>query len=170
MRDRKRQSHLWENNMIRIILYYFIQCTWGAVQSALGLIYFILHFSDRHYFYHGAVITEWSAKSSVSLGMFVFVTRKPYFYNKLKNAYTMEELSQRLLVHEYGHTIQSLILGPLYLIIIGIPSTLWGFLPCCNTKRSTKRISYFSFFTEKWANSLGELVTGQKAMENLLID
>lgn len=155
---------------MQVALYYLIQCTWGAIQSALGLIYFIIYFSNRHYFYHGAVITEWNAKSSVSLGMFVFVTREPYFYDKLKNKYTMEELSQQLLVHEYGHTIQSLILGPLYLIIIGIPSTLWGFLPRCNIKRRTKGISYFSFFTEAWANSLGEQVTGQKSMENLIID
>lgn len=69
--------------------------------------------------------------------------------------------------HEYGHTIQSLILGPLYLIIIGIPSTLWGFLPCCNVKRKAKSISYFSFFTEKWANFFGEQVTGQRSMEYL---
>ena len=155
---------------MRVILYYLMQCTWGGIQSVLGLIYFVVHLSDRHYIYHGAVITEWSEKSSVSLGMFVFVTKEPYFYNKLKNKYTMEELSQRLLVHEYGHTIQSLILGPLYLIIIGIPSTLWGFLPHCNTERRTKGISYFSFFTEKWANYLGEQVTGQKSMENLIID
>ena len=105
----------------------------------------MLHIRSRHYFYHGAVITEWNDKSSVSLGMFVFVTKEPYFYDKLKNEYTMEELSERLLVHEYGHTIQSLILGPLYL-------------------------SYFSFFTEKWANYLGEQVTGEKSMENLVID
>ena len=72
--------------------------------------------------------------------------------------------------HEYGHTIQSLILGPLYLIIIGIPSTLWGFLPCFNIKRRSKSISYFSFFTEKWANFFGEQVTGQRSMENLVID
>lgn len=156
--------------MIRTVLYFLMQCTWGAIQSLLGLIYFILHFSDRHYFYHGAIITEWNTKSSVSLGMFVFVTKEPYFYDKLKNEYTMEELSGRLLVHEYGHTIQSLILGPLYLIIIGIPSTLWGFLPYCNIKRKTKSISYFSFYTEKWANALGEQVTGQKSMENLVID
>lgn len=155
---------------MRVALYCFIQCTWGAIQSALGLIYFIIHLSDRHYFYHGAVITEWNAKSSVSLGMFVFVTREPFFYDKLKNKYTMEALSQRLLVHEYGHTIQSLVLGPLYLIIIGIPSALWGFLPNYHTKRRTKGISYFSFFTEAWANSLGERVTGQKSMENLMID
>ena len=82
----------------------------------------------------------------------------------------MEELAQRLLVHEYGHTIQSLLLGPLYFIIIGIPSTLWGFLPLLAKKRKEEGLSYFSFFTEKWANGLGEKVTGQKSMENLVID
>lgn len=102
--------------------------------------------------------------------MFVFITKEPFFYDKLKNEYTMEELSQRLLVHEYGHTIQSLILGPLYLIVMGIPSTLWGFLPSLNNKRKNQGISYFSFFTEKWANYLGEKVTNQKSMENLVID
>lgn len=102
------------------------------MQSALGLLNFILHIHDRHYFYHGAIITEWKDRSSVSLGTFVFVTIEPYFYSKLKNEYTMEELSQRLLVRE--------------------------------------GVSYFSFYTEKWANHLGEKMTGQKSMENLVID
>ena len=155
---------------MKIILYCFVQCTWGCIQSLLGLLNFLLHIKDRHYFYHGAVITEWNDKSSVSLGMFVFVTKEPYFYNKLKKEYTIEELSHRLLVHEYGHTIQSLILGPLYLIVMGIPSTLWGFLPSLNKKRKKEGISYFSFFTEKWANYLGEKVTNQKSMGNLVID
>lgn len=156
---------------MKTILYCIWQCTWGFLQSALGLVFFLLHIRDRHYLYHGAVITEWKSKSSVSLGMFVFITNEPYFYyGDLKNQYTMEELSQRLLVHEYGHTIQSLLLGPLYLILIGIPSTLWGFLPSCAKKRKEERVSYFSFFTEKWANYLGEKVTGEKSMENLVID
>lgn len=29
-----------------------------------------------------------------------------------------------LLVHEYGHTLQSIILGPFYLLVIGLPSIL----------------------------------------------
>ena len=155
---------------MKTIFYCIWQCTWGFLQSLLGLIVFLLHSKDKHYFYHGAVITRWKDKSSVSLGMFVFVTDEPYFYEKLKDHYSMEELSARLLVHEYGHTIQSLILGPLYLIVIGIPSTLWGFLPNLNRKRKEEQISYFSFFTEKWANVLGEKVTGQKSMGNLVID
>ena len=152
------------------VLYFSVQCTWGILQSLLGLINFLLHIRDRHYFYHGAVITEWNDKSGVSLGMFVFVTKEPYFYDKLKDGYTKDELSRRLLVHEYGHTIQSLILGPLYLIVIGIPSTLWGFLPNLHKKRKDDQISYFSFFTEDWANRLGEKVTGERSMGNLVID
>lgn len=155
---------------MKTILYYLWQCTWGFFQTALGLLVFILHIRDNHSFYHGSVVTEWKSKSSVSLGMFVFVTKEPYFYEKLKNKYTMEELSARLLVHEYGNTIQSLILGPFYLVVMGIPSTLWGFLPYFNKKRKTEELSYFSFFTEKWANFLGEKVTGKKSMENLVID
>ncbi|MBE6708150.1 MAG: hypothetical protein E7578_02760 [Ruminococcaceae bacterium] len=152
------------------IIYIVLQCTWGLLQSLLGVIVYLLHIRDRHFRFHGAVVTEWKARSSVSLGMFVFVTKEPYFHEKLKNTHSMKELSSRLLVHEYGHTIQSLILGPLYLIIMGIPSTLWGFLPYFNRMRKDKNISYFSFFTEKWANRLGEKVTGEVSMENLIIE
>jgi hypothetical protein len=151
-------------------IYILIQLTWGSLQSLLGFILFIINIKQKHYFYHGAIITEWQTRSSISLGLFVFVTQKPYFTDKFKNEFTKEELANRLLVHEYGHTIQSLILGPLYLIIMGIPSTIWGFLPSLNKKRKEKQISYFSFFTEKWANYLGEKVTNEKSMEELVID
>lgn len=152
------------------ILYCVIQCTWGFLQSALGFIVFLTNIKSKHYFYNGAIVTEWKNNSSVSLGIFIFITDEPYFYNKLKDKYSMKELSNRLLVHEYGHTIQSLILGPLYLIVMGIPSTLWGFLPYFNNKRKKETLSYFCFFTEKWANFLGEKITHQKSMENLIID
>ena len=152
------------------ILYRFWQCTWGIFQTILGFILFLKYFKNKHFSYHGAIITEWNNKSSISLGLFVFVTKEPYFYEKLKDEYSKEELSRRLLVHEYGHTIQSLILGPLYLIIMGIPSTLWGFLPSLSKKRKKEKISYFSFFTEKWANYLGEKVTKEVSMQYLIID
>lgn len=62
------------------------------------------------------------------------------------------------------------LLGPLYLVIIGIGSTLWGWLPSLNRMRSEKQVSYFAFFTESWANRWGEIVTGRKSMEQLVID
>lgn len=155
---------------MKAVIYCIWQCTWGILQSASGLLIFLLHIRNKHYFYHGSVVTEWKNKSSVSLGMFVFVTDAPGFSKELKHEYTEGELSQRLLVHEYGHTIQSLILGPAYLIIIGIPSALWAALPYFKNKRKKERLAYTSFFTEKWADHLGERVTGQKSMENLVID
>jgi hypothetical protein len=45
---------------------------------------------------------------AISLGMFIF-TFTPH-------------VSDRLVRHEYGHSIQSMVLGPLYLLMIGIPS------------------------------------------------
>ncbi len=155
---------------MKTFLYRIWQCTWGILQNLLGSIVFLLHRKKQHYNFHGAVVTVWKSKSSVSLGMFVFITSEPFFAEKFSGEMRMDELSDRLLVHEYGHTIQSLILGPLYLLVIGIPSTLWGFLPNLNRKRREEEISYFEFFTEKWANSLGEKVTGEKSMENLVID
>ena len=155
---------------MKTYIYRIWQCTWGILQTILGLALYIKHYKNKHYSYYGAIVTEWNSKTSISLGMFVFVTKKPYFYEKLKDAYSMEELSRRLLVHEYGHTVQSLILGPLYLIVMGIPSTLWGFLPSCAKKRKEENVSYFSFFTESWANTLGEWWLKEKSMEQLVID
>jgi len=153
---------------MRIFLYRIWQCTWGLLQTLLGFILFVKHYKNKHFSYHGAIITVWNSKASISLGLFVFVTAEPYFAKKYEGQISVEELSERLLVHEYGHTIQSLILGPLYLIIIGIPSTIWGMLG--GKKRSEEQIPYGAFFTENWANSLGEKVTGRKSIDNLVLD
>lgn len=150
------------------IIYCIAQCTWGILQTMLGFVVFLMHYKNNHFCYHGAIITVWEPKTSVSLGLFVFVTSEPYFAKKYEGEISTEELSNRLLVHEYGHTIQSLILGPLYLIVIGIPSTLWGFLG--GKKRRDEQVPYGAFFTEKWANQLGEQVTGEKSIDMLVLD
>ena len=150
------------------IFFVLIQCTWGLPQTLLGLIVFLINIKKKHYLYHGAIITERNVPSSVSLGLFVFTTTNPMKDKRTKNKIPDEELSGRLLVHEYGHTIQSLIFGPVYLIVMGIPSTLWGFLPCFQNKRKNG-VSYFSFFTEKFANYLGEKITKEKSMGNAII-
>lgn len=49
---------------------------------------------------------------------------------------------------------------PLYFLIVGLPSVIWGMV-----KKPEQ--SYFSFYTEKWANHLGEKFTGKKSMEML---
>ena len=56
-------------------------------------------------------------------------------------------------MHEKGHRIQSKILGPFYLIVIGLPSLIWATLH--SSVRRLGTIDYFSFYTEKWADRLG---------------
>lgn len=86
-------------------IYILIQCTWGIPQTLLGFLIFLINIKNKHFFYHGAIITERNVPSSVSLGMFVFTTTNPMKDKRIVNRIPDEELSQRLLVHEYGHTI-----------------------------------------------------------------
>lgn len=60
--------------------------------------------------------------------------------------------TSKSVAHEYGHTIQSMYLGPLYLIVIGLPSLLWN-MRC----RGNLELDYYSFFTERWADKLGKV-------------
>lgn len=55
--------------------------------------------------------------------------------------------------HELGHCIQSKYLGPLYLLVIGIPSITWVMLRRMIPKLR-KNYSYYDFYTEKFANKL----------------
>lgn len=96
------------------IIYDLLQWTWGLPQTILGFIYFLINIKQEHYYYHGSVVTIWKSKSSLSLGMFVFVSDDPFcYYNPFRESYSEDEFSKMLLVHEYGHTIQSSFFGPL---------------------------------------------------------
>ncbi len=138
------------NRKIQICLYRIWQCTYGIIQSLLGFFLLLINIREKHYIFHGAVVTEWKHGSSVSLGMFLFVSTK--YKRKAETA----EHYNRLVAHEYGHTIQSLVLGPLYLIVIGLPSLLWASVPAFKKMRKKRQISYYSFYTESWANAWGK--------------
>ena len=58
--------------------------------------------------------------------------------------------------HETGHAIQSLILGPLYIFVIGIPSLVWTILYGWLIKETPN--GYYKFYTERWADKLGGVV------------
>lgn len=84
---------------------------------------------------------EYNIKSgSISLGEYVFLC-PGHAHN------------EEVLKHEQGHVKQSRALGWLYLFIIGIPSFIWA--NCFEKYRQKHNISYYSFYTEKWANKLG---------------
>ena len=147
-----------QKKLLRHLPYILIQCTWGIIQTIAGFVMFLISTGSNHAWYNGAVATFWNKPFGISLGLFIFIPPKARFYNSEKYNFSDEEIQSRLLVHEYGHTYQSLILGPLYFLVAGLPSVIWGMV-----KRPGR--SYFSFYAEKWANHLGEKHTGLKSME-----
>ena len=132
-------------------LFVFVQFSWGIIQNIAGLIGFlILAPTHKHETYHNAVVTYVSAKNfgGVSMGMFIFM-----------NPDKSEEWKHDTRIHEYGHCFQSILLGPLYLIVIGLPSSIWCNFPVFTKMRREKNISYYWLFCEGWANIWGRLAS-----------
>lgn len=133
------------------VLYIFVQCTWGFFQTFIGLFFFLYNIKCEHRFYRCAIETKWNYRGGLSLGMFIF-TPTDKFENR-----------DLICVHEYGHTIQSLLLGPL-MFFVGVISVIWGDLPYFEKLRREKGVPYTACFVEAWASKWGELVSKEKAI------
>lgn len=133
------------------LLYVLIQMTWGLIQNIVGIIGYLIFSNCIHYTYKESVVTIVPGKwGGVSLGMFIFIS----------DGVTKEDApNSRVVNHEYGHTLQSLMLGPLFFIIIGIPSGIWYQM---DKYRSKHNLDYYSLYCEKWANELGGVDKCQK--------
>ena len=134
--------------MMKLIMKYIrnlILFIWQLPQHIVAIIYFgylvmmckDLGVDSR---YKQATVIPCIMRGAVTLGNYVFVGLNLEYKETVK--------------HELGHTIQSKILGPLYLIVIGIPSITY-----CGLRRlfpSLRKKNYYNFYTEKWANNLSE--------------
>ena len=127
-------------------LYLLCQWTWGLPQNLVGGALYLWYRlrGCPHFRYQGAFGVVWTQDSgSMSMGSFLFMHP------------TWDPKDRDLLAHEYGHTIQSLFFGPLYLLTVGIPSILWAGLPRFRKLRREKHLSYYAVYPEKQATSLG---------------
>ena len=134
--------------MMKLIIKYIrnlILFIWQLPQHIVALIYFgylvmmckDLGVDSR---YKQATVIPCIMRGAVTLGNYVFVGLNSEYKETVK--------------HELGHTIQSKILGPLYLIVIGIPSITY-----CGLRRifpSLRKKNYYNFYTERTANNLSE--------------
>lgn len=119
---------------------------WQLPQNLIGLILALLYDPVTHTFNMREkrwteVLVNYTDKvaGGVSLGRYIFLHAPD------RNGDLTSEK------HEYGHSMQSLYLGPLYLIVIGLPSLLhaiWW---------KPGKGDYYLFFTERWADKLGEV-------------
>lgn len=125
----------------------FIKATWELPQNALGSIVKKVCKTKYCIAYKDATVYTWNIPGGMSLGKYIFVpfTREDLFEH--------DEYCSNYIKHEYGHTIQSKYLGWFYLLVIGLPSLIWA--QCFEGYRQKNNVSYYDFYTEKWANKLG---------------
>ena len=139
-------------NPLKELVFIVLQCTWGFLPTLLGGIFFIrLRRRYPHKRYRSCVDTQWNMRSGLSLGLFVFTPN-----DEIPDA-------AKIRVHEYGHSLQSIVLGPLFWII-GLVSVVWGQLPYFSRLRREKNLPYTACFVESWASRWGELATGEDAI------
>jgi hypothetical protein len=62
--------------------------------------------------------------------------------------------------HELGHSRQSLLLGPLYLLIVGLPSIVMNLMSRWSLRFGTSKfaMNYYKRWPESWADRLGGVV------------
>lgn len=142
---------------MKIVLYILLQWTWGIIQNVFGLICILFQRKTKHFFYHGAVVTFWSHKTCMGLGMFIFMSKNIVPKSNRQEIFKNTDV-KNILMHEYGHTLQSIILGPFFLLIVGMPSFIWAKHPYFQKLRKERNIPYCEAYQEKWADKLGELV------------
>ena len=145
-------------------LFYLVQFTWGLPQNLVGLIGYLVLYKNRkcrRERFQNAFITLIDSEKpfgGISLGVFIFANGK-------KDDAWLHDTR----IHEYGHTIQSLVLGPLYFLVIGFPSILWCNLPPVCRYRKEHNVSYYTIYCEGWANLWGSRFSGQEFITDELL-
>lgn len=128
--------------MIKKILLYL----WQLPQHLLALILLIFFKPlKKENYKHTTVHTiKFKNIGGLSLGNYVFV---------------QEFGSEKLVKHEYGHSRQSIYLGPLYLLVVGLPSISMNTLSGIAYKFGYYKLhdNYYNRFPENWADKLGEV-------------
>ena len=120
---------------------------WQLPQNILGLIG-ILFFRGKHIeTYNDKKVYLVKGDFAVSLGDYILISRR--WWRRMS-----EKGRDRTIAHEYGHCRQSEMLGPLYLLIVGIPSLGFNLI----SRKSMKfALKYYDRYPENWADKLGNV-------------
>ena len=145
----KKEKNL--KNSTASFLFYLVQWTWGLPVNIIGGIAFLVckKIKKRRYQRFGysyIVYLPWKS-GGLSLGLFIF----------MKDQHKSQKWTYNTRIHEYGHTWQCLLLGPLYYLVIAVPSMIW--CNCFAGYRKKKNVSYYKLYCEAWANAWGQKAT-----------
>lgn len=128
-------------NFIKILRY-----IWELPQNILGLYIRRGYVLKEVYNIDGMETEVYYSKyspSGISLGKYIVL-------NPL-NIACSDRYKERIIRHEHGHQIQSMIWGPLYLLTVGVPSVIRYTL----AGKGLLKISYFNAYPENQADMFG---------------
>ena len=115
--------------MKRVALY-----IWQLPQNLLGLLLRAIYRGTDTEYNDAIVRMSASMQGGISLGKYIIVD---------------DGETYGTVMHEYGHCRQSQMLGPLYLLVVGLQSGLHCVLCKC------KNHNYHDMWFERWADRLG---------------
>lgn len=125
---------------------------WQLPQNLLGLILIAIYKPQRMHIMDNGIEIHYSntMRGGISLGKYALVNTNHYRKD------IEESLKRDTVRHEaIGHTKQSRIFGPLYLIIIGLCSITWAGLYGRVIAPTTN--GYYKFWTEAWADKIANV-------------
>ena len=137
---------------LKKFVFYLIQWTWGLSVNLVGGIAYLIctkikGYRWQHFGYARIVYMPWNA-GGLSMGLFIF----------MKDQHKNKKWTHDVRIHEYGHTWQCLLLGPLYYPVIALPSVIW--CNCFRGYRQKNNVAYGKLYCEGWANAWGRKFTG----------
>lgn len=123
----------------------FLLYIWQLPQNLLGLIMllFMKPYVLKENYKGITYVVSKKMSGGISLGNYVI----------LSNTYRDKNRYYKDLNHEWGHTRDSRMFGPLYLIVIGLPSIIWAWI--YGTIIKPTQNGYYKFYTEKRADHFG---------------
>ena len=122
--------------LVAVLLY-----LWQLPQNLLWLLLVTILRPEDCYDLEGVRLCYASRmKGGISLGRYIIIRD------------VMKDYTGATERHELGHAKQSRMLGWFYILVIGLPSLIWA--AWWNRDRDC---SYYSFYTERWADRLGDV-------------
>lgn len=149
------------------ILFYISSLTWGLLMTLIGLFVFLfvnIFMRDKilvRSIVAGRICMSLNSRylGGISLGLFYLVGRSEYKIHHIH-------------IHELGHSIQNAMWGPLFLLVIGIPSiaraSVWRIIRKRYFKKHNVYPDYESIWFESNATELGYKYIYEEVIDGLL--
>lgn len=131
--------------------------SWGIIMNLVGLIASLICLATGKFEMKkcpnspliAIVLKSDYNMGSATLGMFCITGKYNYEHGMVDDS-----IDFTVMDHEWGHTIQNAIAGP-GMIVIALCSLIWCTIIYTSKRKKDPSLSYYSYWTESWANDLG---------------